>query len=196
MTLALLSPLDELQLTAPAWGIDPSTKRCAVGVVTTSRKIRYDHLVLRQGPEAARIVMAEEDLEAWFRRLITMYGMPGLVVVEQPFAGGMGSKVRVHPQSYYLMAATLSAVFRATGGRADVHTVTPTEWKREGMGDGRGATGKSGILRFAQEMLGFSGDCEGCHANDAVKCVKQGPAHDEADAQVIAIAAARRLART
>jgi Holliday junction resolvasome RuvABC endonuclease subunit len=189
----MFGPLDGLVLPGPAFGVDPSTKRCAVGIITTDLSVRYAVKEIAQPRSpAARISVAIEDLTLFFGQLVAEYGRPAYVLVEQPFAGGGKSKVRVHPQSYYLLAATLAAVHRATGGLTAIGTEGPTGWKLDAMGQGLGNASKPRILAWTRDALGYEGVCASCHAEGSV-CEKQGVAHDEADAQAIAVAAARRL---
>ena len=155
-------------LTAPVWGVDPSTLRMSFAAV-----IPYTgHPQLASGRPAVEwstvsLPRKVEPLSAWFglafqwtcdhvRELRAEWGEPALVLVEEPFAGG---QARVHPSSNRMLGVLLAALGYMLP-RCDVQLVHPNVWKKEGLGAGRGAAKPAEYLAWAREIAGYTGDLE------------------------------------
>lgn len=192
MTVPLsLNPLAELPLIDPAWGIDPSTKVLALTILLPGGRFDVGSIQLPQpGDEASRIYQVQGRARDWFATQIEDHGLPGVVSAEQPFAFGRN----VHPQSYYILAATLGAL-RAAGVQCPIFTRGPGQWKAGAMGKGYGLSKKPAILQWARS-LGLQENCETCGGVSLDKkheCAKPKLAHDLADSLGLAVDAARLL---
>lgn len=187
---ALLSVLDELNLVHSAWGIDPATTRFAVAGILPRPQPLFTHLIRIQQvkDEAGRLSGAYHTLVSGFRALAAEFGPPLAAVLEQPFAFGRN----VHPQSFYFAGIGLAALREACPDAA-IFSFGPGQWKKRGLGEGRGTAKKPAILEFARS-LGFQEVCPKCGTGEGVKDCKEGsPVHDKADALGMAMAAARLL---
>lgn len=153
------------------WGVDPSTLRVAVAAVRPWKEgqapVTWATLSLQQLDRGARrLRMAHDELASWFAHWVECYP-PGFVLVEQPFGRN------VHPQSYFMVGVVLAALASVVNCPVDV--CSPPEWKKLGLGAGRGGAEKFEILDWARDA-GYTGSLQ-----------------DEADAVGIATAAGVRV---
>jgi hypothetical protein len=206
--LDALTPPWTFALAESAWGIDPSTKRIALGSVSgrgprtarldASREVvvAWDTLALgHTEPIGRKLNHARARLVSWLEvhRDDPIAGSPSLVFVEEPF-GGAG-RAQPHPHAFFMVGLVLEALYEVLGFGAMVYTVSPTAWKRPAMGEGRGNAKKPQTLLWAKRHLGYTGECQWCRGMTAgphKKCNTE-PAHDEADALGIAVAASMLL---
>jgi hypothetical protein len=211
--MSLISPLDDLRDVlheSPIWGIDPSTRRYALTVLLPTGFELKDSGVashmgdgwamisqaMPSGDEAPRLWAAHDMLLSMFRLAISEWGFPVFTVLEQPFA----RPGNIHPQSWYFVGVGLAALAQAQDGTGLIDTMGPSEWKKPALGAGKGATKKPGILRWAREELGYTGECPKCgtgrtaEGREIEECKHGCAAHDEVDSLGIAVAAARRWA--
>jgi hypothetical protein len=167
------------------WGVDPGTKRVAIGSVTEDGERAWASREIPKG------LVGAERLRAIFRATYdlaassTMFEdspmpTPGYVLVEQP-----GGEHRNYPL-FYAVGVTIAAIADAFPG-VQVDVVPPATWKKEACGRGdiykpkasmRAAGAKYGVLVWANDN-GYDGS-----------------SWDEADALAIAEAARRRVAIT
>ena len=167
----------------PVWGIDPSTRRIALGIVLPGR--RWVSRTLELGPgtvDAPKLAAARFALHGWFGALAEEFD-PGWLWVEEPFAGGKGSRrSAVPPQSQWMLAVVMEAAYGAT--QAVANLIQPSEWKRDiGVG---GFAKKRRVLDWACG-LGLEEDCDRCAVDGSCD---GSPAHDQADALGVAVAGA------
>lgn len=183
------------------WGIDPSTHRIALMILQgrgmdTGPELGWFCLnVAPMDKGAYRLRELRRGLIPWMRRYAAV-APPAAVTIEQPFAGGDGTKgkraLRPHPQSYYVVGVTLEACADAFGAiECDVGLIDPMSWKRDALGEGLGAAKKSQVLGWAQQH-GYPGDCPECHGQGRTSECKPCEAHDIADAGGIATCTAVR----
>lgn len=153
--------------------MDPSTRRCSIAVAGRDPRactVSFDP-DLRGGERLSHIRVGVVRLA----RHMLERGVPRLVLVEQPFAGGGKSKNRVAPASYYAVSAVMVGLYEALHryGPVPVETIGVTSWKLASLGNG--AADKAAIFRWAREH-GYEGKLQ-----------------DEADAWGIARAAELQL---
>ena len=178
------------------WGFDISTRRVSLGVVQGRGPAAppelgwFSHEVRQDGGGARRLGALLEDLPPFLRRLAAV-ASPTAILVEQPFGQG---KARPHPQSYYVVGAVL-AVLAVEFPLADIAVVEPTSWKADALGVGAGFATKPAVLRWAQQTIGYTGDCPKCHGRGDKKCEEACRGHDEADALGVAACATIRWSR-
>jgi hypothetical protein len=218
-----LTPPWTFRLAESAWGIDPSTKRISLGMVSGRGVGEEGHQFVHGGPVWAdrldgisvrgdvavawrTLALAPTDsigrkLNYARRRLVPwlelhrddpLLGSPSLVMVEEPFGGPHNQP---HPHSFFMLGLMLEALYEVLGVGAMVYTVSPTGWKRPALGAGRGNAKKPALLHWANRHLGYTGVCPHCRgmlARPTTKCGGE-PAHDEADALGIAVAASMLL---
>lgn len=201
MTTALTLPGVEVppyscRLDENLWGIDPSTRRIALGVIQGRSADQapevgwFSHEIEQFDKDPARrLARLDESLQPFLLRIGDV-APPAGVLVEQPFGQG---KSRPHPQSYYVVGVTLAVLGRCfPDARIDV--VEPTSWKSDALGAGQGFAKKPAILGWAQATVGYPGDCPKCHGQGGPKtpCDHACRAHDEADCLGVATCAAVR----
>lgn len=162
------------------WGVDPGTKRVAIGSVTEGgeRAVISEEIPRCEGSERLRAIYthtADAALRAIGGGLLPR---PGYILVEQP-----GGEHRNYPL-FYAVGVTIAALAAAVPG-VEVGIVPPATWKKAACGKGdiykpkatmRAAGAVYGVLAWAHEN-GYSGS-----------------SWDEADALAIAEAARRRVA--
>jgi Holliday junction resolvasome RuvABC endonuclease subunit len=150
------------------WGVDPSTLRISIGVITRGgeRRVRVKSFP-RGNLHGARLDDIYVDTLAFARETAEMYGLPGFVYVEQPFAYGHP----VPPVSYMVQGVIMAAIVRATG--AVVESVPPPKWKATAVGNGN--ANKAAVMEWAR--------LNGCPSD----------LQDDADAWAIAEAARRTV---
>jgi len=160
------------------WGIDPSTRRVAVGVIEPDDYPGHDEprvhvhtLSMPTGHFAHRLAHGHANLLAWLPRVAARYGTPISVLVEEPMGATMS---RVHPSSQRALGVLLSAL-SATLPRTEIDLCVPGTWKARSVGHGRAS--KTDVMNWAISSCGYGGDLQ-----------------DEADALGIAWAAALPLA--
>jgi Holliday junction resolvasome RuvABC endonuclease subunit len=164
-----LPGLDEIpEVTAPVWGIDPSTKRVSVGLVLPGHQIRVHTLSMPTGHFARRLAHGHAALCDWLPRLINHYGAPASILIEEPF-GGVGQN-QVHPSSNRSLGVLLAALSWALP-HTDLDLIGPGTWKARSVGHGRAS--KDDVMSWAIAACGYAGSLQ-----------------DEADALGIAWAAA------
>jgi hypothetical protein len=148
----LVPPL-ALSLRDVVWGIDPSTRRIAVGMLAPGVEVGWRTLSLEQAQSnAARLWKAVHALPPWFEQLRDddVFGRPALVVVEQPFSSGR----HVPHESLHMVGVVLASLWGALGLGAEIAMLNPSEWKSRGLGKGRGFAKKPGILAWARAAAG------------------------------------------
>lgn len=147
--LAGVNRFEELRLLEPVWGLDPSTKRMAAGILVPTFDVERGpkQATLRKAwaPAAAwssrtmpaspvlafRQIMAVDAMAAWFRELAANHGRPGAIGIEKP----MGKTVPL--PSYYLVGAIYCAIGEVWGGDAPlVLELAAQEWKLAATGYG------------------------------------------------------------
>ena len=146
-----LPGLDEIPaVTAPVWGIDPSTKRISVGLVLPEHQVRVHTLSLPTGNLAYRLAGMHSALMDWLPRLTRHYGMPAAVLVEEPMGASMS---RVHPNSQRAVGVLLAAL----GGTlaCPIDLCVPGTWKANSVGHGRAS--KEDVARWAVTTCGYTG---------------------------------------
>ena len=100
-----LPGLDQIpEVTAPVWGIDPSTKRISVGLVLPEHRMRVHTLSLPTGSLAHRLSAGHSALVEWLPKFIRHYGTPQYVLVEEPMGATMS---QVHPNSQRAVGLSL-----------------------------------------------------------------------------------------
>lgn len=177
----LLPPTPARSVEAPAghdawWGVDPGTKRVAIGSVTEDgeRAVASAEIPKSEGGERLSLIYSRTYQLAMDFALPA----PGYVLVEQP-----GGEHRNYPL-FYAVGATIAAIVGAFPG-VEVGVVSPATWKKAACGRGdiykpkpmmRAAGAVYGVLQWAWEN-GYDGS-----------------SWDEADALGIAEAARRRVA--
>lgn len=190
----LVPPL-ALELRDVVWGIDPSVRRIAVGMLAPGVEVGWRTLSLEQGhSNASRLWKAVGVLPGWFEQLRDdeTFGRPRLVVVEQPFSSGR----HVPHESLHMVGIVLAALWGALGLGSELVMLNPSEWKSRGLGKGRGFAKKPAILAWARSAAGYEGTCATCgdglqpHVGGkrAGDCTRPSAAHDEADALGMATA--------
>lgn len=158
-----LRPPVSLRLGDPVWGIDPSTLRVSVGILEP-RALAAPTLswrtcsLPRKSPDPARwFAGALGVLVPFFRGLVDAYGVPILVDVEEPFAGG---KTRVHPSSNRMIGVILAALGHVLGAQAESRLVQPNVWKSRGLGQGFGTCTPAVYTAWARDVAGYTGELE------------------------------------
>lgn len=186
-------PPISLRIDGNFWGVDPSTKRIALGVVqgheTTSSEIGWFSEAIEELDKGAfRLGDAKAKARAMFERVAEIAPPTG-VLVEQPY----GSGARPHPELYYVVGvvlAELADLFPSTA----IDVVEPSSWKATAIGQGYGFAKKPAILAWAQG-IGYPETCLRCNSEPrpgGKDC--HGIAHDRADSLGIATCAAVRWA--
>lgn len=142
-----MSIVDGLRVTAPVWGIDPSTLRMAAAVLkptrhpdearlmgvrptllATSLLTLQNHRVL-----AMRQVMAVDSMTHWLRELEAEHGRPAKIGLEVP----LGPTVPI--TSFYVVGALYVAMGEVWGAAAPpVIEINAGQWKLAATGAGRG----------------------------------------------------------
>jgi Holliday junction resolvasome RuvABC endonuclease subunit len=167
------------ELPGPVWGIDPSTQRVSVGIVSPTG-ITAHTLSLTQGGAHAgvRLARAMPDLQRFFARLGGIPSrsgthvddpalMPVAIAVEEPF-GGAGTGV---PVDSYILCGVVLAALAATFGERPVLLrqwqgkkrrwspigVGPSSWKARALGAGHGRAKKPEIEAWARAACGWDG---------------------------------------
>lgn len=143
-------PLSLTTLREPVWGLDPSTLRVALGVISPAPEgvsVTWDVLSLPRLTGTWRLTSALWELKRWFKTHAEIT-MPCRVMLEQPFGK------HVHPISYQILTVVLLAAAGATG--CDVELVAPPKWKKLALGDGHGGAPKHEILHWAR-CVGYTG---------------------------------------
>jgi hypothetical protein len=192
-----LAPPHSLRIHAPAWGVDPSTKRMAfAALIPPGLDIEISHDIT-DAERAPRLDWSSVSLPnhpnpatklaGWTGRighhvqgLVEEWGEPALVVIEQPFSTGH----KTEPSSYYAVAALLAGLGLSVPDGAEILMMPPQSWKLKATGSGynpgvpkdtlpkiRREAEKDRLLRWAIEA-GYTGSSQ-----------------DEADACGIATAA-------
>lgn len=140
-----LAPPQSLRLDRPVWGVDPSTAVMAfAGLLPGTRDDRYADVGPRIAVESVRLPGPGEPIHRRWRlscsllctavtRLTQEWGVPGLVLVEQPFSTGH----KTEPTSYYAIGALLIALGDLRLQETDVEMVPPQSWKKAATGLGR-----------------------------------------------------------
>lgn len=172
-----LVPPRSLDLPGHVWGIDPSTQKIALAIlpmgahpVPVVQKLKLE----QDDGGAGRLAKLHAALGEWALPLATEYP-PTLVLIEQPFGRGK----RVHPQSYFIVGVALAALRTLLGEAGIIDTVDPMTWKRDALGEGKGAASPAVYTAWAQQVAGYEGKDE-----------------DEAAAVGVATCAGLRLARS
>jgi Holliday junction resolvasome RuvABC endonuclease subunit len=190
-------------LPGPVWGIDPSTERISLGIISPGAwpNIEARTLSLQQGGDhpGVRLARAENALVSFFEHLahIERAGLlgpedeerrvPVALAVEEPFGGGHAAP----PVQLQMMCGmVLAAVWRTFGTQTKVLMkgkganigVPPGTWKAQAMGAGNGRAKKPAITAWAQDACGWPG-------------VSPTRPQDEADALGIATWAAMEVVR-
>jgi Holliday junction resolvasome RuvABC endonuclease subunit len=139
------------------WGVDPSTQRVSIAVVTPDgqRDVavrsfgtykegeRLHHIYRETGEFAGKLV------RAW-------HGLPGFVWVEQPFA----FKHPVPPVSYMVQGVIMAALYAATGAVVE-SCKPPATWKSLAVGNGN--ANKAAVMEWAHLNgcpSGLQDDCD------------------------------------
>lgn len=146
-----LPGLDQIpEVTAAVWGIDPSTKRIAVGLVLPEHRMRVHTLSLPTGNLAYRLAGMHRDLMDWLPKLARHYGMPAHVLVEEPMGKTMS---QVHPNSQRAVGVLLAAL----GGTlaCPIELCVPGTWKARSVGHGRAS--KDDVMAWAISACGYAG---------------------------------------
>lgn len=170
------------------WGIDPSSKRCALGV-RHGEQARAFSLTLSPAVGAQRLGESFRALTEFFA-LRTAENAPEAVFVEDPWSPpGRAKGVK---ESNQMLGVTLAALHVALEPAPPIVMLEASTWKA-GCGVGGGA-GKAKVLRWARAELGYPGTCAKCNA-EGEKCSWAGFVHDEADSLGIATAGMRILSR-
>jgi hypothetical protein len=185
-------------LPGPVWGIDPSTQRISLGIVSPGG-VEARTLSLAQGGDhpGVRLARAESALCVWFAQLARLDWpspdgraprlIPVALAVEEPFGEGHGAPP---VQLQMMCGVVLAAVWRQFGTRTRVLMkgrganigVPPGTWKAQAMGAGHGRARKPEITAWAQRACGWPG-------------VSATRPQDEADALGIATWAALEVVR-
>lgn len=142
-----LAPPASLRLRRPVWGIDPSVRGIALGALYPEGEVGvvleepapvrlgWWTIKLPLGPdapvhvrwwEAMRVVGPEVS------RLAGLWGVPELVLLEQPFSQGHSTE----PASYFAVATVLVALGRHLGPASRVELINPGAWKKPATGHG------------------------------------------------------------
>lgn len=158
------------QVSAPVWGIDPSTRRISCGLILPYHGPRVHTLSMPTGHFAHRLAAGDVELRAWLPRLIATYGKPSCVLIEEPMGRTMQ---QVHPSSQRALGVLLAAVAWALP-RTDIDLCVPTTWKARAIGHGHAS--KEQVLDWSRTHCQYAGSLQ-----------------DEADALAIAWTAALRL---
>jgi Holliday junction resolvasome RuvABC endonuclease subunit len=171
-----LPGIDEIPRPAgTVWGIDPSTKRISVAVIepddypADESRLHVHTLSLPTGHFARRLAGALDYLLQWLPQLISRYGAPVCVLVEEPF-GGTG-QTQVHPSSNRTLGVLLAALSTCLPHSTAIELCGPGSWKARSVGHGRAS--KDDVMAWAIAACGYAGDLQ-----------------DEADALGVAWAAA------
>lgn len=176
-----------------AWGMDISTRRIALGIVQSHGPDArpdvgwFSHEIPQYGGGAPRLAGLLRDLPPFLHQWAAV-APPAAILVEQPYGQG---KSRPHPQSYYVVGVVL-AVLASEFPDAVTENVTPGAWKAEALGLGQGSAKKPTILRWAREVIEYTGQCPQCQAQGTGRCENACREHDEADALGVATSAAIR----
>lgn len=127
----LMTPPPRRRLIVPVgytawWGVDPSTKRVAIGWITQDGE-RESIIESFPGYEGAQRLhtIARATCELALRA-----PLPGLVFVEQ--ASGQHD----NPELLYAIGATLSGLYAALGPLVRIEMVTSSWWKKRACGRG------------------------------------------------------------
>lgn len=120
------------------WGIDPSTKRCAIGTVSpgvaSNDDLRKSQLVSFPTLEGGRRLAVIANLVRDLASALALLSPPGLVVVEQP--SGKSPNLELVYATGVIMGAVSQGITATTGHVIRVETVPPATWKRVAVGRG------------------------------------------------------------
>ena len=146
-----LPGLDEIPaVTAPVWGIDPSTKRISLALILPEHQVRVHTLSLPTGNLAYRLAGMHTALMDWLPKLTRHYGMPGFALVEEPMGASMS---RVHPNSQRAVGVLLGALGATLACPIDL--CVPGTWKARSVGHGRAS--KDDVMQWAISACGYAG---------------------------------------
>ena len=192
-TLPGLSPPASLRISAPVWGVDPSTKRMAfAALIPPPLEVELEHDI--DAPERAPVLrwatvsLPEHKAQhvrfaAWAGRIGHFveacreeWGAPALIAVEQPFS----SSHQTEPVSYMALTCLLVGLGLRVP-EAEVVVLPPQSWKAKATGRGSTGHGLSKTERRKQEKARLM---EWARAAGYA-----GQVQDEADAVGIATAA-------
>lgn len=155
------------------WGLDPSSLRVSLAVVSPGGLVDVETRSLPKSSMGLSRWYAESyaTLVPWLTARAAER-TPGLVLLEEPFSHG---KSHVHPTSNRMLGVLLAALGRALAPQRVelVELIGPQSWKARALGKGHGHAKKDEILSWARAAAGYGGELQ-----------------DEADAIGIATAAA------
>lgn len=139
------------------FGIDPSTLRVAcAAVLPYDEGLAWDTLSLpRLGTDPRRFAAALDVLEPWLTRLLSEWGCPSHVFVEQPFAQGRN----VRPSGQHMVGTVLCALGHTLPLGVTVGMCGPSEWKAGAIGRGHGFDKPEQYFAWARSV-GYTGQIE------------------------------------
>lgn len=199
--LAGVNRFAELRLRSPVWGLDPSTKRMAAGILVPTHVGRlarrrgdgdapaavWSSRTMMEAPKLAfRQILAVDVMAGWFRQLEADHGRPGAIGIEKP----MGKLVPL--PSFYMVGAIYCAIGEVWGGDApEVIELAAQEWKKAATGHGYApglprSMGKAEKRRIElQRLVDWAAEV----------CGYTGASDDEAAGLGVAVATAHKLRR-
>jgi hypothetical protein len=172
----LTPPRSLTGLDGPVWGVDPSSLRMAFGALLPEYALAVPPF------EPARVMRTAEPTVVWstvslprklegawwftlsYRAIVDRvdelrcaWGVPALVLVEEPFASG---QARVHPTSNRMLGVLLAALGHVLGQAVRVELVHSNTWKLLAMGKGNGHAKPPAYLEWAREQADYTGELE------------------------------------